>query len=134
MLLENIIFSSGDDLPALAADDLVLRPVRPFVAASRQEAPLTGLEQRVVALSLYDHPNSLASPGGVVRFLDWLFGLRPPNQLADRRMEALRRYCILLRLANGGPGVEEDERIRTAGFSERAVREARRLVALGRRR
>lgn len=98
---------------------------------SRRDA-LTTLEQGVVALSLFDHPSSIEPPRAFARFLGWISGTNPPNQLADRRLEALRRYCILLREADGRLASGEDERARTAGFSEGALRAAGRLVARGR--
>jgi len=101
------------------------------VAQSEARAPghLTRLEQTVVAMSLFDHPSSIEPPRPLMRGLMRVLGLRPVNRLSDRRLETLRRYCILLRLAGGTSADEEIRRMRDADFSDGALDQIGRLVA-----
>ncbi|RVT90931.1 hypothetical protein [Sphingomonas crocodyli] len=99
-----------------------LLPGRP-----RQSA-LTALERSVVALALFDHPTSIDPPSRTARFLFSLFGFRPVNQLADNRLEALRRFCIRLRAAGDAMPTAEIAKLRGAGYSRAALDEARRLI------
>jgi len=93
---------------------------------------LTRLEQTVVALSLFDAPSSIEPPRALMRGIIRLFGLRLVNRLADDRLEALRRYCILLRRSGGAPAGEDLKLMRDAHFSVKALDQISRLVALGR--
>jgi hypothetical protein len=93
---------------------------------------LTAHEQGVVAISLFDHRSSIEPPTGLAWWLGHLFGFRPVNQLADRKLEALRRYCIMRRLCQGALPPAEDDRIRTAGYSDAALDEIGKLLAAGR--
>lgn len=135
MLLEKQDWSAGQYLgiaaPALASDPIVDRSPRHLQA---RPSPLTPLEQSTVALSLFDHQSSIAPPGMTARFLGWAFGLRPVNQLADARLEALRRYCILLRASHGVPLVTDRDQMRAVGYTDAALDEAGRLVAVARSR
>lgn len=112
--------------------------VAPCVAESadhslrdRNASPLglTLLEQRVVAISLFDDHSTIDPPAGLARLRGWLFGFRPANRLADKRLEALRRYCILLRLSSYALPSVEAQRLRTAGYSDNALSQAKRLIA-----
>jgi hypothetical protein len=67
----------------------------------------------------------------MARLLGRLFGFQPVNQLADKKLEALRRYCILRRLSNGALPPVENERMRAAGYSDAALADADRLIAFG---
>ncbi|WP_380872072.1 hypothetical protein ACFB49_30180 [Sphingomonas sp. DBB INV C78] len=131
MLLENQDWSNSDYVATASTYDSWLRSDPFFGRTAPEPAPLTALEQGVVAISLFDHPSSIEPPRALARFLVWAFGTTLPNQLADERLEALRRYCILLREAGGSPAAEENDRVRAAGFSEAALKEAGKLVALG---
>jgi hypothetical protein len=51
----------------------------------------------VVALSWKDDLRSVLPPTRLGRLAAQLFGLRPTTPLADARLEALRRYCVLTR-------------------------------------
>ncbi|OHT19132.1 hypothetical protein [Edaphosphingomonas haloaromaticamans] len=134
MFLENQDWSNSDCLATLSTYDSPLDTKGFAGMAKPVQASLTALEQGVVALSLFDHPSSIQPPRALARLLGWLCGASPPNQLADGRLEALRRYCILLRETNGAPAIEETGKALAAGFSEKALREADELVQLGRRR
>lgn len=102
----------------------------PLRACNAQRLGLTLLEQRVVAISLFDDHSSIDPPAGMARLRAWLFGVRPANSLADKRLEALRRYCVLLRLASDALPPEETQRLRAAGYSDIALSQAKRLIAL----
>ena len=131
MFLDNRDWSGGDYGSAVPACDP--QPLVNVTSGGREpeQDSLTALEQGVVALSLFDHPSSIRPPRGVARLLGWIGGTNPPNQLANPRLEALRRYCILLRDTDGVLAVEENDRVRAAGFSEAALKAVAGLIALG---
>jgi hypothetical protein len=133
MFLDDQNWSHGDTIEAVPVCDPQSLPDRPARSAAPKRPLLTALEQRVVALSLFDHPASIDPPGRVLRFLSWVGGSRSPTHLADDRLEALRRYCILLRESDAALAAEEYDRVRAACFSEAALQEAGALVASGRR-
>jgi len=89
---------------------------------------LSALEQSVVALSLFDAVSTTKPPGVIQRFLSGAFGIEPANRLADKRLEVLRRYCILLRAAAGEPDAGEQAALRRCGFSEEKIREIGALI------
>jgi hypothetical protein len=86
-------------------------------AAVPHQAPadsaLTGTERMVIELSRRDPASSIAPPN---RLLDRLFGRRRPLILSCPRLEALRRYAILYRLRGDALPVDEEERLRAAGY------------------
>ena len=133
MFLANQEWSNSDHLEIESICDL--RPSSP--AFSRpihpQREVLSALEQCVVALSLFDHPSTIAPPSRFARFVGWVCGTYATNQLADERLEALRRFSILFRQSGGVLPTAEEERARDAGLSITALKEAGRLVARGRR-
>jgi len=64
-------------------------------AADRPTARFSALEWSVVALAERDSLSTLQSPGRVAVALGTLFGSRPNPQLADSKLEALRRIAVL---------------------------------------
>jgi hypothetical protein len=71
-------------------------PVQPAkLAPVSRETGFSGLEWSVVALAERDRLSSLRTPGRVAVALGTLFGDRPNPQLADPRLEALRRMAVL---------------------------------------
>ena len=59
--------------------------------------PFSDLERLAIGLGIHD---PLPGPGAhrrVVRIASWLFGLRSPQPLADKRLEALRLLVLSLR-------------------------------------
>ncbi|MDD1453277.1 hypothetical protein NHF48_023755 [Sphingomonas sp. H160509] len=50
-----------------------------------------------------------------------LFGFSRQNQLADRRLEALRRFAVLYRLRGAELSVAEKQRMLAIGFTDQAV-------------
>ena len=121
--------------PAASADD---DPAPSDPGPGRGKTPprsaLTALEQSVVALSLFDPVSVFAPPTAITRIIAWLFGGRTTNRLADDRLEALRRYCVLLRAGGATTPAEERNFLVAAGFSEAALHEIGRLIAVGRSR
>lgn len=56
---------------------------------------LSAVERQIVAFARFDPISSLRPLRRSDRFLAWLFGMKRPNQLADPRLEALRRFAVL---------------------------------------
>ncbi|KQX25018.1 MULTISPECIES: hypothetical protein [unclassified Sphingomonas] len=130
MLLETHNWSGTECLEISTPPSTADAPVGHPASAQKSLPPgLTGREQCVVAISLFDHRSSIYPPVGMARLFGRLFGSRPVNQLADPKLEALRRYCILLRTNDEALPPMEIDRIRTAGYSDAALAEVRRLLA-----
>jgi hypothetical protein len=80
-------------------------------------ASLTPIEWLIAALAQRDPLSSVEKPGRIAMMLGMLFGDRPSPQLADPRLEALRRFAVLVsNLGDRLPG-EETARFLAAGFS-----------------
>ncbi len=87
---------------------------------------LTAIELAVIALSRGDRASSLVRQSNLSRCI---FGQRASLRLADPRLEALRRYAILLRLHGTALTRLERERLGDAGYDDRQIDEIHRLVA-----
>lgn len=98
-------------------------------AAARPKGSLTALERRVVALSLFDPRSTVVEASWLMRLCIRAFGLRPANQLADRRLEALRRYGVLLRLSGAPAPASEQGGMIAAGFADTALNEVAHLIS-----
>lgn len=106
---------------------------RPIGGAEVQETErLSVLEQTVVALASLDDLRSIEAPARLGRLVFRLLGGRAANQLADPRLEALRRFTVLRKTKTV---VSEDEvrRFLDVGFSERSVSEVDALLASAKR-
>ena len=55
---------------------------------------LTDLEWKVVEIARTDGPRSINPDGPFARFLKIFFGLPVARPLANKRVEALRRFCV----------------------------------------
>jgi hypothetical protein len=79
----------------------VSRPVAvsekaPLAQAAEEERPvLTELERSVIGIARQDGLSTLRQPGRLTRWLGLLFGVRISPQLADPKLEALRRIAVL---------------------------------------
>jgi len=79
----------------------VSRPVTvsetaPLAQAAEEERPvLTELERSVIGIARQDGLSTLRQPGRLTRWLGLLFGVRISPQLADPKLEALRRISVL---------------------------------------
>lgn len=100
--------------------------------AARRAMPAAPLLQRierdVLLASRRDRLSSLEKAGPLGRWIGRLFGFEGVNRLADPRLEALRRFAVLLRRRGDRLPAQEEARIRAAGFSPAQVAEVRRLI------
>jgi hypothetical protein len=100
--------------------------------ATRIPAPtgplLERVERDVLLASRRDRVSSLGSKTLFSRWSTRLFGVRTSNRLADPRLEALRRFAVLLRNRGESLPSAEQRRIVLAGFSPVQVAEVRRLI------
>jgi hypothetical protein len=78
--------------PQVASPKIV--PVE--VTAPVAQARLSALEWSVVALAERDTIASLREPGRIAAALESLFGLNRPNNLANPRLEVLRRVAVFV--------------------------------------
>ena len=107
----------------------------PRAAISTTSAPrhdpvsLVGaLDRTVVELARADSRWSLRAPGRIDVLLRWMFGITSTNRLADPRLEALRRFAVLLRLRGDRLPALETDRLIAAGYLREAVEELRRMI------
>ena len=107
-------------LPLPVADWQTEAPRRPAISnLVGQAAParLSALEWSVVALAEQDRLSSLREPGRIAAALGTIFGVRPPNRLANDRLEALRRLAVLAWRYRWNVPKSELQRFLDAGFS-----------------
>lgn len=90
---------------------------RPQVAAPADAGRLSALEWSVVALARNDRMASLRRPGRMAIALGNLFGVRQNPQLADERLEALRRMAVLSWLRGYAVDPGEVQAFVAAGFT-----------------
>jgi hypothetical protein len=113
----------------LAADGWT--PAFPAPSATRIDpkplARFAQIERNVIALAAHDPVASIEPPGRLAGLLRHWLGLEPPNQLADPRLETLRRFTILLRAAPHRIRMPEVRRFLAAGFT---TSQARALIGL----
>jgi YD repeat-containing protein len=62
--------------------------------ALKLDCSLTDLDWQVVELAKADGPRSINPDGRLTRFLRDFFGLPIAHTLANKRLEALRRFCV----------------------------------------
>ena len=81
-------FASLQGSPIDAPADIAVSP--------RTHTGLSALEWQVVAIAQHDRLSSLEKPGKLSTALGMIFGGQRPNpELADTRLEALRRLAVL---------------------------------------
>lgn len=100
----------------------------PFALQTQAIPALTRLERLTIHIARNDGIDSLTQPERGNRFTRWLFRADQPNPLADPRLEALRRYAVLLRLRADAMPADETRRLLDAGFAAAALPEIHRLV------
>lgn len=98
-------------------------------AADSTEARFAPLELKVIALAEADPVASIGPPTRFTRFFERWFGFKRPAPLADVRLEALRRFAVLARVAGGRLPGEEVERFVAAGFTLLHARTLQRRAA-----
>lgn len=104
-------------------------PSPPIQLLRLEPSHLSSLEQSVVALSQFDALSTTRAPGPLLRFLHGAFGIEPPNRLANKRLEVLRRYSVILRARAGRPDLHEVKAMKVVGFSDAKIREVDFLIA-----
>ena len=103
----------------------------PFETTARSSAPadvrLSSQERLVVRLSRNDPLWSLRPRHTHSKLLRYLFGIEAPHQLADTRLEALRRFAVTYRLRD--PSIAEVEAgALEAGFAASQLTQARHMI------
>lgn len=74
----------------------LVRDAAPVAIEAEEERPvLTELERSVIGIARQDGLATLRQPGRVSRWLGLVFGVRISPQLADPKLEALRRIAVL---------------------------------------
>ncbi len=124
--------SRVDDIPAdddVASAFAWSRPGPSNQLLRLEPSHLSALEQSVVALAQFDPLSTTRAPGPLMRLLRGAFGIEPPNRLANKRLEVLRRYSVILRERSGRPEPCEVEAMKESGFSEAKIREVDFLIA-----
>ena len=58
------------------------------------DRPLNDLDWKVIEIARADGPRSINPEGRLARFLRDFFGLQIPQKLANKKLEALRRFCV----------------------------------------
>jgi hypothetical protein len=97
-------------------------PVAAPASASASPDPVfTPAERHVIAVARIDGPGSVRPRTVLTRLAGALFGMNPPNPLADPRLEALRRFAVLARVSGGDVPRHEIDRFLAAGFTPGAA-------------
>jgi alkylhydroperoxidase family enzyme len=103
-------------------DELSTADVEPFRPRAIEPVEFDPLEEQVMALARTDTLASLQSPGLLERFAKAVFGLDSGRRaLADERLEALRRACVVAHHRHHLPDVQAAE-LREAGFTVAQIR------------
>ena len=91
------------------------------------------LELKVISLAEADPIASIGAPSRFAAFFERWFGIERPRPLADSRLEALRRFAVLVRVTGGQLPGEEIGRFLAAGFTHLQARMLQRRAALSSR-
>ena len=78
-----------------ASASLTSVAVATAIVTDEERPVLTELERSVIGIARHDGMATLRQPGRLSRWLGLLFGVRISPQLADPRLEALRRIAVL---------------------------------------
>ncbi|MDO6416893.1 hypothetical protein Q4F19_21090 [Sphingomonas sp. BIUV-7] len=105
------------DLNAAYAQAAPLDAFTGHAAARGEVAEFSPLEWTTILFSRRDGLSSLSAPGRLSRLMSRLFGLEHKPQLADTRLEALRRFAVLA--WHSGYNVAKSELLafKAAGYS-----------------
>jgi hypothetical protein len=98
-------------------------------AAESNEVRFAPLELQVIGLAEADPVASIGAPTRFARWFERWFGFERPAPLADARLEALRRFAVLVRVTGGRLPREDVERFLTAGFTLLQARALQRRAA-----
>jgi hypothetical protein len=103
-------------------DVLSIADAEPFRPRTPEPVEFDALEDQVMALARTDTLASLQPPGLLERFAKAVFGLDSGRRaLADDRLEALRRACVVAHHRHHLPDTQAAE-LRDAGFSIAQIR------------
>jgi hypothetical protein len=103
-------------------DEISALDIEPFRAPTIEPVEFGALEEQVMALARTDTLASLEPPGLLERIAKAAFGLDAGRRaLADERLEALRRACVVAHHRHHLPDVQAAE-LRAAGFSVAQIR------------
>jgi len=80
---------------APASQAVALPEAAPMIQAEGERPVLTELERSVIGIARQDGLSTLRQPGRLTRWLGLVFGVRISPQLADPKLEALRRIAVL---------------------------------------
>ena len=80
---------------APASQAVALPGAAPMIQAEEERPVLTELERSVIGIARQDGLATLRQPGRLTRWLGLVFGVRISPQLADPKLEALRRIAVL---------------------------------------
>lgn len=97
------------------------RGARAAAPPTQDAVGFTALEWNVIALAQHDTVRSLAQPGRLSRAMGSLFGLAAASQLADPRLEALRRLAVHAWRRGFALPLSEIDRFLSAGFVEAQI-------------
>jgi hypothetical protein len=82
-----------------------------------ESAAFASTEWGVIAVAQHDGLASLSEPGKIGRAMAFLFGSRPAFQLADPKLETLRRLAVLVWNHGYAVPVSAVKAFRAAGYS-----------------
>lgn len=85
-------------------------------------------ERSTVLLSRNDTLLSLADPSGLLMRVMRCLGVKVANGLADTRLEALRRYAVILRI-RGRASDDDLDRLFAAGFDSGQAAQVEQMIA-----
>lgn len=102
-----------DDMFAAPAVSAGAKPAK----AARSDS-FSALEWSVIALAKRDNLRSLGTPGRMSRAIASLFGMSTASELADPRLEALRRTAVYVWRRGFALPTAEVTRFVVAGFSQ----------------
>ncbi|MFN3434147.1 MAG: hypothetical protein ACK4ZY_07075 [Sphingomonas sp.] len=80
---------------AFAPSPAAARSFAPAALPEEERPMLTELERSVIGIARRDGLSTLRQPGRLSRWLGLIFGVRISPQLADPKLEALRRIAVL---------------------------------------
>lgn len=111
-------YRAFDEWQSMAAAE----PLRMAASGAVTDAPVfTPAERDVIAVARVDGAASVRPRTWLTRLAVTLFGIAPPNPLANARLEALRRFAVLARVSRGNPPRHEIDAFLAAGFAPRAA-------------
>jgi hypothetical protein len=85
-----------DRIESHTAQPVVFVPkIAPTPAPAVPEPDFSALEWSVIRLARVDGLSTLREPGRIGRFINWLMGRGGSPELANPRLEALRRMAVL---------------------------------------